>query len=192
MKLQDLLKHVDVVEIKGEENVDITGIFTDSRKSIEGSVFIAFDRSASRWASVYRQCIGLRCEKIVVHQEELDTTKAGITYIKVKDSADAAGKMATQWYGDPSSKLKLVGVTGTNGKTTTATLLYEMFRKLGCKAGLLSTVANYVDGKEYHATHTTPDPLSLNEMLAKMVEAGCDYAFMEVSSHAIHQKVSAV
>ncbi len=187
MKLQDLLKHVDVVEIKGEENVDITGIFTDSRKSIEGSVFIALTGVQVDGHQYIDNALGLGA-KIVVHQEELDTTKAGITYIKVKDSADAAGKMATQWYGDPSSKLKLVGVTGTNGKTTTATLLYEMFRKLGYKAGLLSTVANYVDGKEYHATHTTPDPLSLNEMLAKMVDAGCDYAFMEVSSHAIHQK----
>jgi UDP-N-acetylmuramoyl-L-alanyl-D-glutamate--2,6-diaminopimelate ligase len=187
MKLQDLLKHVDVVDIKGEDNIDVTGIFTDSRKSIEGSAFIALAGVQVDGHQYVDNALGLGA-KIVIHQEEIDTTKAGITYIKVKDSADAAGKIATHWYGDPSSKLKLVGVTGTNGKTTTATLLYEMFRKLGYKAGLLSTVANYVDGKEYHATHTTPDPLSLNEMLAKMVDAGCDYAFMEVSSHAIHQK----
>ena len=116
------------------------------------------------------------------------TDNKEITFVKVKHSADAAGAIATLWYGDPSSKLKLVGVTGTNGKTTTATLLYNMFRRLGYKAGLLSTVANYVNDKEFHATHTTPDPLTLNEMLAKMVEVGCDYAFMEVSSHAIHQK----
>lgn len=187
MKLQDLLRHVDVVDIKGEDNIDVTGIFTDSRKSIEGSVFIALTGVQVDGHQYVENALGLGA-KIVVHQEEIDTTKSGITYIKVKDSADAAGKIATHWYGDPSSKLKLVGVTGTNGKTTTATLLYEMFRKLGYKAGLLSTVANYIDGKEYHATHTTPDPLSLNEMLAKMVDAGCDYAFMEVSSHAIHQK----
>ncbi|MFV0539539.1 MAG: UDP-N-acetylmuramoyl-L-alanyl-D-glutamate--2,6-diaminopimelate ligase [Dysgonomonas sp.] len=187
MKLQDLLKHVDVVDIKGEDNTEVTGIFTDSRKSTEGSAFIALTGVQVDGHQYVDNALGLGA-KVVIHQEEIDTTKAGITYIKVKDSADAAGKMATHWYGDPSSKLKLVGVTGTNGKTTTATLLYEMFRKLGYKAGLLSTVANYVDGKEYHATHTTPDPLSLNEMLAKMVDAGCDYAFMEVSSHAIHQK----
>jgi UDP-N-acetylmuramoyl-L-alanyl-D-glutamate--2,6-diaminopimelate ligase len=187
MKLQDLLKHVDVIAIKGEDNIDVTGIFTDSRKAIEGSAFIALKGVQVDGHQYIDNALGLGA-KIVVHQEEIDTTKAGITYIKVKDSADAAGKIATHWYGDPSSKLKLVGVTGTNGKTTTATLLYEMFRKLGYKAGLLSTVANYVDGEEYHATHTTPDPLSLNEMLAKMVGAGCDYAFMEVSSHAIHQK----
>lgn len=187
MKLQDLLKHVDVIDIKGEDNIDVTGIFTDSRKAIEGSAFIALKGVQVDGHQYIDNALGLGA-KIVIHQEDIETTKAGITYIKVKDSADAAGKIATHWYGDPSSKLKLVGVTGTNGKTTTATLLYEMFRKLGYKAGLLSTVANYVDGKEYHATHTTPDPLSLNEMLAKMVDAGCDYAFMEVSSHAIHQK----
>lgn len=187
MKLQDLLKHVDVIDIKGEDNIDVTGIFTDSRKAIEGSAFIALKGVQVDGHQYIDNALGLGA-KIVIHQEDIETTKAGITYIKVKDSADAAGKIATHWYGDPSSKLKLVGVTGTNGKTTTATLLYEMFRKLGYKVGLLSTVANYVDGKEYHATHTTPDPLSLNEMLAKMVDAGCDYAFMEVSSHAIHQK----
>ncbi|MDR1090373.1 MAG: UDP-N-acetylmuramoyl-L-alanyl-D-glutamate--2,6-diaminopimelate ligase [Prevotella sp.] len=187
MKLLDLLKHVDVVDIKGEDNIDVTGIFTDSRKAVEGSAFIALKGVQVDGHQYVSNALDLGA-KIVVHQEGIDTAKAGITYIKVKDSADAAGKIATHWYGDPSSKLKLVGVTGTNGKTTTATLLYEMFRKLGYKAGLLSTVANYVDGKEYHATHTTPDPLSLNEMLAKMVDAGCGYAFMEVSSHAIHQK----
>lgn len=187
MKLQDLLRNVDVVEIKGEDNIDVTGIFTDSRKAIEGSAFIALKGVQVDGHQYINNALGLGA-KIIIHEEDIDTSKTGITYIKVKDSADAAGKIATHWYGDPSSKLKLVGVTGTNGKTTTATLLYEMFRSLGYKTGLLSTVANYVDGKEYHATHTTPDPLSLNEMLAKMVDAGCDYAFMEVSSHAIHQK----
>lgn len=187
MKLQDLLRNVDVVEIKGEDNIDVTGIFTDSRKATEGSAFIALKGVQVDGHQYINNALSLGA-KIIIHEEDIDTSKAGITYIKVKDSADAAGKIATHWYGDPSSKLKLVGVTGTNGKTTTATLLYEMFRRLGYKAGLLSTVANYVDGKEYHATHTTPDPLSLNEMLAKMVDAGCDYAFMEVSSHAIHQK----
>ena len=112
----------------------------------------------------------------------------GITYIQVADTAEALGKLASAWYGHPSSKLKLVGVTGTNGKTTTATLLYEMARLEGYKAGLLSTVCNYVDGRAVPATHTTPDPLPLNQLLAEMVEAGCDYAFMEVSSHAAHQK----
>ena len=121
--------------------------------------------------------------------EELPSQIAnGITYIRVADSAEALGRLASAWYGHPSHKLKLVGVTGTNGKTTTATLLYEMARLEGYKAGLLSTVCNYVDGRAIPATHTTPDPLTLNELLAEMVDAGCDYAFMEVSSHAAHQR----
>ena len=112
----------------------------------------------------------------------------GVTYIRVADTAKALGMLASAWYGHPSSKLKLVGVTGTNGKTTTATLLYEMARLEGYKAGLLSTVCNYVDGRAIPTTHTTPDPLTLNALLAEMVDAGCDYAFMEVSSHAAEQQ----
>lgn len=187
MKLQDLLKNIDVAEIKGNSNTDVTGVFTDSRKAVSGSAFIALKGVQVDGHQYINNALDLGA-KTIIYQEKIDTSREGITYIKVKDSADAAGKIAAHWYGDPSKKLKLVGVTGTNGKTTTATLLYEMFRKLGYKAGLLSTVANYVDGKEFHATHTTPDPISLNEMLKKMVDAGCDYAFMEVSSHAIHQK----
>lgn len=114
--------------------------------------------------------------------------RTGVTYIRVADSAEALGKLASAWWGHPSQKLKLVGVTGTNGKTTTATLLYEMTRMLGFKAGLLSTVCNYVDDEAIPTTHTTPDPLTLNELLARMVKAGCDYAYMEVSSHACSQK----
>lgn len=110
-----------------------------------------------------------------------------ITYIKVKNSAIALGKLASCWYDNPSEKLNLIGITGTNGKTTTATLVYEMARLMGYKAGLLSTVCNYVDDVAVPATHTTPDPLSLNALLARMVEAGCEYAVMEVSSHAAHQ-----
>lgn len=187
MKLQDLLKDVNIVEVKGDNNIDVTGVFTDSRKAIEGSVFIAL-RGVQVNGHQYIDNSLTQGAKVIVYEEDLEIVKSGITYIKVTDAADAAGKIATHWYKDPSSRLKLVGVTGTNGKTTTATLLYEVFRKLGYKVGLLSTVANYIDGTVFHATHTTPDPLSLNEMLSKMVDAGCEYAFMEVSSHAIHQK----
>ena len=112
----------------------------------------------------------------------------GVCYIQVASTEDAVGKVATLFFGDPSKHLKLVGVTGTNGKTTIATLLYNMFRKFGYKVGLLSTVCNYIDDREVPADHTTPDPIELNELLSEMVKAGCEYAFMECSSHAIHQK----
>lgn len=187
MKLQDLLKNIDVTKIEGDNNPEVTGVFTDSRKIISGSAFIALKGVQVDGHQYINNALDLGA-KIIIHEEKIDTLKEGIIYVKVKDGADAAGKIASHWYGDPSSKLKVVGVTGTNGKTTTATLLYNMFQKLGYKTGLLSTVANYVDGTMYHATHTTPDPISLNEMLKKMVDAGCEYAFMEVSSHAIHQK----
>ena len=114
--------------------------------------------------------------------------KQGVTYVQVADTEDVVGQVATTFYGNPTSKLKLVGVTGTNGKTTIATLLYNMFRKMGHKCGLLSTVCNYVEGEAYPTDHTTPDPIELNELLGKMADAGCEYAFMECSSHAIAQK----
>ena len=142
MKLKDLLKNIDVIEIKGNENIDVTGILTDSRKAIPGSAFIALKGVQVDGHQYINNALDLGA-KVVIYQEKIDTSKEDVTYVKVKDSADAAGKVATLWYGDPSGKLKLVGVTGTNGKTTTATLLYEMFRKLGYKVGLLSTVANY-------------------------------------------------
>lgn len=187
MKLQDLLSNIEIVEIKGNTDRNVKGVVADSRKSETDFVFFALKGVQVDGHQYVDNALNLGAT-IVVHEDELKSYIDGITYVKVKDSADAIGKIATAWYGNPSEKLKLVGVTGTNGKTTTATLLYEMFRKLNFKAGLLSTVANYVDGKEFHATHTTPDPISLNELLAKMVDAGCEYAFMEVSSHAIHQK----
>ncbi|NDW10873.1 UDP-N-acetylmuramoyl-L-alanyl-D-glutamate--2,6-diaminopimelate ligase [Dysgonomonas sp. 520] len=187
MKLQNLLSDVNVVEIKGDDNINIKGIASDSRKVVDGALFVAMKGVQVDGHQYIDNALSLGA-KVIVHDEEIDSLKQGITYVRVADSPDAAGKIATKWYGEPSKKLKLVGVTGTNGKTTTATLLYDVFRKLGYKAGLLSTVCNYINEKVYPATHTTPDPLTLNEMLAKMVDAGCEYVFMEVSSHAIHQK----
>lgn len=187
MKLQDLLKGVDIIEIRGNKDFDVKAICTDSRKAIEGALFIAIKGIQVDGHNYINNALDLGA-KVVIYDGSSGNEKAGITYVKVKHSADSAGKIATHWYGNPTDKLKLVGVTGTNGKTTTATLLYNIFRKLGYKAGLLSTVANYVEDQIFHATQTTPDPLTLNEMLAKMVDAGCEYAFMEVSSHAIHQK----
>lgn len=187
MKLQDLLKDVNVLEIKGSSDVEVGSIRTDSRKSGKNSLFVAIKGVQVDGHQYIENALQLGAT-VIVYEEDIDTEKKDITYVKVNHTAEAAGIIAANWYENPSKKLNLVGVTGTNGKTTTATLLYDVFRRLGYKAGLLSTVANYIDGTVYHATHTTPDPLSLNEMLAKMVDAGCEYAFMEVSSHAIHQR----
>lgn len=187
MKLEELLKDVEVVETKGNLDINVSDIVTDSRKAKKDTLFIALTGVQVDGHAYVDNALELGA-KVIVYQNEIDTSRDGITYIKVKDGADATGKIATTWYGDPSDKIKLVGVTGTNGKTTVATLLYNMFRKLGYKVGLLSTVANYIDDKVVPATHTTPDPLSLNMLLHDMVKAGCEYVFMEVSSHAIHQK----
>lgn len=187
MKLRDLLKDIEIVEIDGSLDVEVADITTDSRKVKDNSLFIALT-GVQVDGHTYVPSALQEGAKVIVYQNDIDKSKTEVTYVKVKDSADATGKIATMWFDDPSSKIKLVGVTGTNGKTTTATLLYNLFRKLGYKTGLLSTVANYVDDKRYPATLTTPDPLSLNRFLHEMVEAGCEYVFMEASSHAIDQK----
>lgn len=187
MKLQDLLKNVEVIDIKGNGNPEVSNIETDSRKAKKGTLFVAIKGVQVDGHQYINNALQLGAG-VIVYEDDIEISAEGVTFVKVAHSAEAAGIIATTWYGNPSQKLKLVGVTGTNGKTTTATLLYEMFRRLGYKSGLLSTVANYIDGAVYHATHTTPDPLTLNDMLAKMVDAGCEYVFMEVSSHAIHQK----
>lgn len=187
MKLAELLKNVDVIESKGSLDINVSNIVTDSRKATKDSLFIALAGVQVDGHAYVDNALESGAKAIVYHND-IDTSREDITYIKVKDGADTAGKIATTWYKDPSDKIKLVGVTGTNGKTTVATVLYNMFRKLGYKVGLLSTVANYLNDKVIPATHTTPDPLSLNMLLHEMVEAGCEYVFMEVSSHAIHQK----
>ncbi len=172
MQLKNLLEGIDVLQLQGNMAVDVKGIETDSRKCGEGYLFLAIKGVQVDGHQYVTNAIELGAT-VIIHTEPLaniDTAKC--TLVQVKDSADAAGKIATHWYGNPSASLKLVGVTGTNGKTTTATLLYKTFRKLGYGAGLLSTVANYVNDEVYHATHTTPDPLSLNKMLRRMVDDG--------------------
>lgn len=187
MKLNELLKNITPIKIIGNDDVEITGVNIDSRRIKTGHLFVAMKGTQVDGHQFIGKAIELGAISVLC--EDLpEVLQEGITYIQVESTEDAVGKVATLFYGDPSHKLKLVGVTGTNGKTTIATLLYNMFRKFGHKVGLLSTVCNYIDDVEVPADHTTPDPIELNELLAKMVEAGCEYAFMECSSHAIHQK----
>lgn len=186
MKLNEVLKNIHPIKIVGDAEVEITGVNIDSRRIKAGHLFIAMKGTQVDGHQFIAKAIELGAKSILC--EDIPESVTGVTYVQVASTEDAAGKVATLFYGDPSRKLKLVGVTGTNGKTTIATLLYNMFRKFGHKVGLLSTVCNYVDDQPIPADHTTPDPIELNELLAKMVEAGCEYAFMECSSHAIHQK----
>ncbi|WP_373828017.1 UDP-N-acetylmuramoyl-L-alanyl-D-glutamate--2,6-diaminopimelate ligase [Bacteroides heparinolyticus] len=171
----------------GSTDVEITGINIDSRLIEAGHLFMAMrgtqtDGHAYIPAAIGKGAVAVLCEELPEKPE------AGIAYIQVKDSEDAVGKVATAFYGDPTSKMELVGVTGTNGKTTIATLLYNMFRYFGYKAGLISTVCNYIDERPVPTEHTTPDPITLNRLLGEMADSGCKYVFMEVSSHSIAQK----
>ena len=187
MKLNEVLKNITPIKIVGNDNVEITGVNIDSRRIKAGHLFVAIRGTQVDGHQFIHKAIELGADAVLC--EELpEKLSDHVTYVQVESTEDAVGKVATLFYGNPSHKLKLVGVTGTNGKTTIATLLYNMFRKFGYKVGLLSTVCNYIDDVEVPADHTTPDPIELNELLAKMVEAGCEYAFMECSSHAIHQK----
>ena len=187
MRLNELLKNVETLNIIGDVEVEITGVNIDSRRIEKGHLFVAIPGTQTDGHKFIPKAIELGAAAVLCEKMPEEQT-AGVTYIQVASTEDAVGKVATLFYGDPSRKLKLVGVTGTNGKTTIATLLYNMFRKFGHKCGLLSTVCNYIEGEAIPADHTTPDPIELNRLLAQMVDAGCEYAFMECSSHAIAQK----
>lgn len=187
MKLNELLKNVEVLNVLGDTEVEITGVNIDSRKIEKGHLFIAIPGTQTDGHKFIPKAIELGAVAVLCEYFP-NKREPGVTYIAVESTEDNVGKVATHFYGDPSNKLKLVGVTGTNGKTTIATLLYNMFRKFGHKCGLLSTVCNYIESEAIPADHTTPDPIELNHLLAQMVEAGCEYAFMECSSHAIAQK----
>ena len=190
MKLSELLKNIKPTAIIGDTDIDITGVNIDSRRVADGHLFVAMKGTQVDGHKFITKAIEQGAKAILCEDLPEDVTQnpTPITYIQVPSTEDAVGRVATLFYGDPSKKLKLVGVTGTNGKTTIATLLYNMFRKMGHRCGLLSTVCNYVEGEAIPASHTTPDPIELNALLAKMVDAGCEYAFMECSSHAIAQK----
>ena len=186
MQLQRVLEHITIEETRGDLSHDICGVQIDSRQIGKGQMFVAVRGTQNDGHQYISKAIeqgatAMVCETIpeVAYPE--------VTYIRVTNSEHIVGDIATAFYGYPSTKFKLVGVTGTNGKTTIATTLYNMFRHMGHKAGLLSTVVNYIDGEAVPTEHTTPDPITLNRLLAQMADAGCEYVFMEVSSHSIVQ-----
>lgn len=186
-KLKDLLKGVVCEEIHGNIDIPVNAVHFDSRKVGKNDVFVAqrgvnADGHAFIPKAIESGVVAVVCEELP------GSMVKDVCYIKVADSSKALGEMIANFYGNPSRKMKVVGVTGTNGKTTTATLLYELVRLMGKKAGLLSTVCNYVDEEKCPSTHTTPDAVELNGYLKRMADAGCEYCFMEVSSHSIHQK----
>lgn len=188
MRLNDLLREIQYTRlVLPKDEVEVNSVNIDSRLVQDGGMFIAIkgtqaDGHAYIPAAEEKGATAIVCENIPEKQNP------NVAYIVVPDAQAVAGKLATTFYGNPSQKLRLVGVTGTNGKTTIATLLYELFKEMGHKCGLLSTVCNYIDGEAYPSTHTTPDAISLNKLLSQMVDAGCEYAFMEVSSHALAQE----
>ena len=187
MKLSELLKTIKPLSIEGSAEVEITGVDIDSRRIAPGHLFVAIKGTQTDGHAYIAKATELGAAAVLC--EELPAeVKEGVTYVTVESTESAVGPVATLFNGDPSRKLKLVGVTGTKGKTTIATLLYKMFRQMGHRCGLLSTVCNYIEDEAIPASHTTPDPIELNALLARMADAGCEYVFMECSSHAIAQK----
>lgn len=186
MKLSELLKKITPVSITGDTDVEITGISIDSRKTEPGHLFAAIKGTVADGHDFIQKAIEQGAVAILC--EHVPENVVGATFVQVRSTEDCIGTVATTFYGNPTERLKLVGVTGTNGKTTIATLLYNMFRKMGHKCGLLSTVCNYIEDEAIPTDHTTPDPIELNRLLGRMADEGCEYAFMECSSHAIHQK----
>ncbi|MGC9151109.1 MAG: UDP-N-acetylmuramoyl-L-alanyl-D-glutamate--2,6-diaminopimelate ligase [Microbacter sp.] len=187
MNLNELIEHIQVDQVIGDSNVEILNMVFDSRKVIPQSLFIATKGTTVDGHLFIESAIGQGAVAVVC--EQLPEQRHGhVCYVATRNSAEALGQMAHHWFGDPSRHLTLVGVTGTNGKTTIATLLYQLFLKKGHPSGLISTVCNYINNRAIEATHTTPDALELNQLLSEMVKEGCQYAFMEVSSHAVDQR----
>lgn len=187
MKLEDILKNVKVEIVKGNKDLNITGVNIDSRLIEASHLFVAVrgtqaDGHAYIEKAIEKGATAIVCENLP------EVLKDDVCYVQVNNTEDIVGQIATQFYNNPTEKFELVGVTGTNGKTTIATLLYKMFRKFGYKVGLISTVCNYIDDTAIPTEHTTPDPITLNKLLGQMADEGCKYVFMEVSSHSIDQK----
>lgn len=187
MKLIDLIKEIKTLEVSGDLDIEILGLETDSRQIAKKFLFVAQQGTLVDGHNYIENAISNGAVAII-HDKDIIEYRKDITYVKVDNTTHILGILASRWFREPSKFLKLVGVTGTNGKTTTATLLYKMHQKMGYKAGLLSTVANYVDHREIDTSLTTPDALTINKLLREMVDCGCEYAFMEVSSHAIVQE----
>ena len=187
MKLAQLINVCQPIKIVGDTEIEITGIEIDSRLIKNGNMFVAMRGTQVDGHTYIAKAIELGAKAIVC--EELPaTTQEGVTYIQCTSTEDAVGPLATNFFGNPTSKMKLIGVTGTNGKTTIATVLYNMFMRMGHKCGLCSTVCNYINGKPVPTECTTPDPITLNRLLGQMADEECEYAFMEVSSHSVAQK----
>ena len=184
-KLTDILKGVEIIKTIGLTDIGINSLQFDSRNVNDGDLFIAIKGTQVDGHSYIEKAIQSGSKVVIC--EILPEQEKGITYVQVNNSSKALGTTASNFYHFPSSKLKLIGITGTNGKTTIASLLHELFQNLGYPSGLLSTIQNKIDNKVFSATHTTPDPVQINELLNQMVNEGCEYCFMEVSSHAIDQ-----
>lgn len=187
MSLRDILAQCLVLEVADAHDVLIAQIASDSRKVAEGTAFVAIKGVSSDGHDFIEKAVALGASAIICEVMP-SLVHRGVTYIRVADSHECLGQMASNFFGRPSTKMKVVGVTGTNGKTTVATLLYELYRSLGYSTGLLSTVQNKINDEVIPSTHTTPDHISLNALMARMVDAGCTHCFMEASSHAIHQR----
>lgn len=186
MKLRKCCEKIEIITLKGDLDIHIKGIHIDSRNVNQGDCFVAVRGTQTDGHDYIKQAIA-QGAKAILCQEIPEQLEPEITYIQVENTEQIVGQVATQFYENPTQSLQLVGVTGTNGKTTIATLLYHLFRKLGYKVGLISTVCNYIEDEAIPTEHTTPDPIALNQLLKRMYDVGCDYVFMEVSSHSLVQ-----
>ncbi|WP_447951540.1 UDP-N-acetylmuramoyl-L-alanyl-D-glutamate--2,6-diaminopimelate ligase [Chryseobacterium koreense] len=186
MNLKEILHRIPILELHGNENPEVSEIVSDSRKAVENSLYVAVKGTVSDGHSFINSAID-KGSTVIVCEDLPKNLDEKTTYLKVKNSSKTLGQMASNFYGNPSEKLNLIGITGTNGKTSVTTLLFDIFKHLGFKTALISTVEYRIDDEVFPSTHTTPDVLTLNKILSKAVETGCEYVFMEVSSHGIHQ-----